>query len=78
MSKGRPSKEPNTVVVVFRKTPKGKSYIQVFKGIEIESLISTRKHIQLIPDNYIIEEIGIGKSMIEEYKKEYNIKSVII
>ena len=40
----------------------------------IDEIINSRKRNSLLPSNYEIVEMGIGKSFIEHYKKEYNIK----
>ena len=76
MGKGRPPKESSTTVVVYRKRKKGKAYMSVFKDINVDDLLNNRKHHPLIPDNFIIEEIGLGESLIETYKKTYDIKKI--
>ena len=40
----------------------------------ITVIINSRLKHSLLPDNYEIIEIGIGKTFIEIYKKQYNIK----
>ena len=60
MSKGRPPSVIPPIVVVYRKREKGKAYMSVFEGINVDSIINGRKKTSLIPDNYLIEEIGIG------------------
>lgn len=76
MSKGRPPKESSTTVVVYRKRKNGKAYMSVFKDTSIDDIINGRKRIPLLPDNFIIEEIGLGESLIETYKEIYGIKKL--
>ena len=73
MSKGRPSEKKITTVVVYKK-PTGKKYWMLTTENGVDDVINSRKRDPLLPNNYEIIEIGIGKSFIERYKKEYNIK----
>lgn len=76
MSKGRPPSFIPPIIVVYRKRVKGKAYISVFEDANVDSIINGRKHNPLIPDNYIIEEIGVGKFFIEEYQRVYKIDKI--
>jgi|TARA_B110000977_G_C10902795_1_gene426021 hypothetical protein len=76
MSKGRPPQLLPLVVVVYRKRQKGKAYLATFKDTNVDSIINGKKHTSLIPDNYIIEEIGVGKSFIQEYQEAYKINKI--
>ena len=40
-----------------------------------DRIITSSLRNPLLPDNYIIEDIGIGDSFIESYKKKYKLKS---
>ena len=73
MSKGRPTETPITTVVVYKK-PTGKKYWMFTTEEHIDEVNSSRKHNPLLPNNYQIITIGIGKSFIPIYKKQYNIK----
>ena len=73
MSKGRPTEKPITTVVVYKK-PTGKKYWMLTTESGVDDVINSRKRDPLLPSNYEIIEMGIGKSFIERYKKEYNIK----
>ena len=73
MSKGRPSEKKITTVVVYKK-PTGKKYWMLTTENGVDDIINSRKRDPLLPSNYEIIEMGIGKSFIERYKKEYNIK----
>jgi hypothetical protein len=73
MSKGRPSEKKITTVIVYKK-PTGKKYWMLTTENGVDDIINSRKRDPLLPSNYEIIEMGIGKSFIERYKKEYNIK----
>ena len=65
------------VIVVYKKTKNSKIHImEVYpneKNADRINNANARKPI--IPNKYIIEELGIGGTdMIESYKKKYNIK----
>tara|TARA_R110000796_G_scaffold2386_3_gene9491 strand:- start:1115 stop:1354 length:240 start_codon:yes stop_codon:yes gene_type:complete len=76
MSKGRPPSVIPPIIVVYRKREKGKAYMTVLEDTNIDSIINGRKHNPLIPDNYLIEEIGVGSFFIEEYQRKYKIKKI--
>jgi len=71
---GRPKSEKIVTCVVYKKDRK--HYLNTYVNYELDSIISNRKHIPLIPDDCEILDIGIGKSYIKRYMKEYNIKEV--
>tara|TARA_R100001509_G_scaffold147672_1_gene105088 strand:- start:478 stop:699 length:222 start_codon:yes stop_codon:yes gene_type:complete len=73
MSKGRPLEKKITTVIVYKK-PTGKKYWMLTTESGVDDIINSRKRDPLLPSNYEIIEIGIGKSFIEQYKKQYNIK----
>jgi len=73
MSKGRPTETPITTVVVYKK-PTGKKHWMLTTEEGVDEIINSRKRNPLLPNNYKIIEIGIGKSFIKQYKKQYNIK----
>ena len=73
MSKGRPTEKPITTVIVYKK-PTGKKHWMLITENGIDDIINSRKRNPLLPNNYEIIEMGIGKSFIKQYKKEYNIK----
>jgi len=74
MRKGRPAQNTPPVVVVYKKTPKGKMYLKVFEGIHSDDLLNSRKRNPLLPDNFEMIAVGVGSTFIERFKKEYNIK----
>lgn len=65
------------VVVVYRKTGTAKrKYMIVFENEQNpDRIINGRARKPLIPDEYIIDEIGVGERFIEDYKKQHKIKT---
>jgi hypothetical protein len=70
----REKAEKLPIVVVFKKTPKGKYFIKIFNDIIVDDLINNKKRTSLLNDNYIIEQIGLGVGFFEMYKKQFNAK----
>jgi hypothetical protein len=64
------------VVVVYRKSERSKTkYMTVFLNEQNpDRIINGRARKPLIPDEYIIDEIGVGENFINEYKKHHKIK----
>ena len=64
------------VVVVYRKSERSKTkYMTVFENEQNpDRIINGRARKPLIPDENIIDEIGVGERFIEEYKKQHKIK----
>lgn len=75
---GRPKSEKVVVCVVYKKPLTKKYYLNTYINYELDSIISNRKHIPLIGDEFEIVDIGVGKSFIERYKKQFNIKEITI
>jgi hypothetical protein len=71
--KGRPAEEKIPTVVVYKK-PTGNKYYMLVTESEIDNILNSSKRKPLIPDGCEIVDIGIGKSFITAYKKQYNIK----
>ena len=77
MPKGRPSKKILPISVVYRKSESSKKYyMQVFENMEIDQFLTTRRFKNVFPESYVIEEIGVGEGLIEDYMKQFNIKSL--
>ena len=75
---GRPVSEKITICVVYKK-PTGKIYyLDTYKNLELDAIISNRKHTPVIANSFEIIDIGIGKSFIERYKKQYKITKITI
>ena len=73
MSKGRPTEKPITTVIVYKK-PTGKKHWMFITEEHIDEINNSRKRNPLLPSNYKIVEMGIGKSFVSLYKNQYNIK----
>jgi hypothetical protein len=71
--KGRPAEEKIPTVVVYKK-PTGKKYYMLVTESEVDNILNSSKRKPLIPDGCEIVDIGIGKSFIATYKKQYDIK----
>jgi hypothetical protein len=71
--KGRPSEEKIPVVVVYKK-PTGKKHYLLISEADMDSILDNSKRKPVLPNNYEIVDMGVGKSFIEKYKKQYNIK----
>jgi hypothetical protein len=65
------------VVVVYRKSESArKKYMTVFPNEQNpDRIINGRARKPLIPDEYVIDEIGVGEFFIEHYKKQHKIKN---
>ena len=75
---GRPASEKIVTCVVYKK-PKGKKhYLNTYVNFGVDTIITTRKHTPLVSDDYEIVDIGVGKSFIKRYMKEYSIKEITI
>tara|TARA_R110000772_G_scaffold144874_2_gene254699 strand:- start:408 stop:698 length:291 start_codon:yes stop_codon:yes gene_type:complete len=75
---GRPVSEKIVICVVYKKPTGKKYYLNTYINFELDSIISNKKHTPLIADNFEIVDIGIGKSYIEKYKKQYKINKITI
>ena len=64
------------VVVVYRKSVSSKTKcMTVFENEpNPDKIINLNARKPMIPNNYIIDEIGVGESFIESYKKQHKIK----
>lgn len=75
---GRPVSEKMVICVVYKKPLGKKHYLNTYKNLELDSIISNRKHTPVISDEHEIVDIGIGKSYIARYKKQYKIDKITI
>jgi hypothetical protein len=71
---GRPVSEKITICVVYKKDEI--HFLNTYQNYELDSILSNRKHNPLIPDDCEILDIGIGKSYIKRYMKEFNITEI--
>lgn len=65
------------VVVVYRKSMGSKTkYMIVFENeLNPDKIINGNARKPMIPNEYIIDEIGVGSRFIEDYKKQHKIKN---
>ena len=71
--KGRPSEEKIPTVVVYKK-PTGKKHYMLVTESEVDAILTPAIRKPLIPADYEIVDIGIGKTFIEKFKTQYDIK----
>jgi len=73
---GRPVSEKIVTCVVYKKSTGKKHYLNTYVNFEVDAIITNRKHTPLISDGYDIVDLGIGKSFIKKYMKQYKILTV--
>jgi hypothetical protein len=75
--RGRKAEEPiQTVIVYGLESPKAKKYVSIVEGILFEDIVSSSRRKSIIPDKYTIFDVGIGKSFITRYMKQYNVEKL--
>jgi hypothetical protein len=72
--KGRPAEDPIITVVVFKK--RKKTFISTFSNVIIDDILDSSKRKPLIPNEYEIVDVGIGKSFIERYMKQWKVTKI--
>ena len=63
------------IVVVYKKSSNAKKkYMKVFENEQTpDRIINLNARKPLIPNNYVIEDIGVGETFIKYYKQKYKI-----
>ena len=61
------------IVVIYKKTKRGKVYMEVFDNLRVDDVIDTNKRKPPIPHKYEILDIGVGEAFIEKYKQKYKL-----
>ena len=75
--RGRKAEEPIQIVVVYGlESSNAKKYLSVIEGILFEDVVSSSKRKSIIPNKYTIFDVGVGKSFITRYMKQYNVKKI--
>mgnify|MGYP000878721885 CR=1 FL=1 len=64
---------PDIVVVHKRPRKNGKIFLEVFKNIRVDDILSTTKRKPLVPKENEILDIGVGISFVERYKKKHKL-----
>jgi hypothetical protein len=72
--KGRPSEEPITTVVVLKKGKR--QFISTFQNVTVDEVLDSSKRKPLIPNEYEVIDLGVGKSFIERYMKQYKVTKI--
>jgi hypothetical protein len=62
------------VVVVYRKRLNAKPEIAVFDDVNVDDIINSKKRKPIIPNEWLIDEVGVGESFIDYYSKKLKIK----
>jgi hypothetical protein len=75
---GRPVSEKIVVCVVYKKPTGKKHYLNTYVNFELDVVLTNRKHTPLIANDFEIVDIGVGKSFIERYKKQYKIDKITV
>lgn len=66
-------KDKEPIVVVYRKSARSKKqYMVVIYNKHVDDVI-TEKRNPIIDNSYILDEVGVGFSFIEEYKQKCKI-----
>ena len=61
------------IVVVYRKSAKAnKRYMTVFNDIKVDDILTVKRK-PLIPNEYVLDDVGIGSSFIIEYQHKYKL-----
>ena len=72
--KGRPTEDPIITVVVLKK--RKKTYISTFSNVIIDDILDSSRRKPLIHNEYEIVDIGIGKSFVERYMKQWKVTKI--
>lgn len=75
---GRPVSEKIVICVVYKKPTGKKFYLNTYINFELDVILTNRKHTPLIADNFEIVDIGVGKSYIKRYMKQYKIEKITV
>lgn len=68
------------IAVVFRKRKSSKPQMVVYTDatrMKVDTIIDSAKRKPPIPHNWYLDEIGVGESFVETYKKKYKITKVL-
>tara|TARA_Y100000766_G_C18836575_1_gene570747 strand:+ start:528 stop:752 length:225 start_codon:yes stop_codon:yes gene_type:complete len=61
------------IVVVYRKSASSKKrYMSVFNDRRVDDILMEKRN-PLIPNEYVLDDIGVGSSFIIEYQNKYKI-----
>jgi hypothetical protein len=75
---GRPVAEKIVICVVYKRPTGKKFYLNTYINFELDVILTNRKHTPLIADDFEIVDIGVGKSYIKRYMKQYKIEKITV
>jgi hypothetical protein len=75
---GRPVSEKIVICVVYKRPTGKKFYLNTYINFELDVILTNRKHTPLIADDFEIVDIGVGKSYIKRYMKQYKIEKITV
>lgn len=75
---GRPVSEKIVICVVYKRPTGKKFYLNTYINFELDVILTNRKHTPLIADDFEIVDIGVGKSYIKRYMKQYEIEKITV
>lgn len=61
------------VIVVYRKRSNSKHEMALFDSAKLDDILNSNKRKPIIPNNWTIDEVGIGTNLEEAYSKKYKI-----
>lgn len=61
------------IVVVYRRKLNAKPEMAIFETASVDDVLNSKKRKPLIPNNWTIEEVGVGESLISYYENKLKI-----
>lgn len=61
------------IVVVYRRKLNAKPEMAIFENASVDDVLNSKKRKPLIPNNWTIEEVGVGESLISYYENKLKI-----
>ena len=73
--RGRKVEEPIPTIVVYGYEKSKKKYLSVIEGVTMDDILTIKRK-PIIPNEFTIFDVGVGKSFIIRYMKQYNITEI--
>lgn len=61
------------IVVVYRRKLNAEPEMAIFETASVDDVLNSKKRKPLIPNNWTIEEVGVGESLISYYENKLKI-----
>ena len=74
--KGRKKEEKLKVIIVYKKRKNLTKHFMSITEHDVDSVLNKFRKKLLLPENYEIVEMGIGKSLISTWQDKYEIKNI--